>query len=170
MANATNARMRRTRLMWFDPKEFHRQLVEDLFALERRGFKQGKKTACRLNQYSDIAWEKREMLHLWRIQFFDYTKIPYRYARFLAKEDDFANYHLTFSLSENNAHIARGFLDQGGTVAAVYGTQRPDTWHGFPVIDGDEHDLRFLDPPGVVVGLKAKGSMKSQPAFWMENL
>jgi hypothetical protein len=33
----------------------------------------------------------------------------------------------------------------------------PRAYKGFPVIDGDLHDLRFLDPHGVIVGLKAKG-------------
>jgi hypothetical protein len=31
---------------------------------------------------------------------------------------------------------------------------------GRRVINGDESDLRFLDPVGVVVGLKAKGKAK----------
>jgi hypothetical protein len=33
----------------------------------------------------------------------------------------------------------------------------PDSYIGRTVIDGDDTDLRFLDPKGVVVGLKAKG-------------
>ena len=37
----------------------------------------------------------------------------------------------------------------------------PMTWRGAKVIDGDEHDLRFLDQGrGVVIGLKAKGEAK----------
>jgi hypothetical protein len=38
----------------------------------------------------------------------------------------------------------------------------PETYLGRPVIDGDEHDLRFLDPSGVVVGLRAKGKARKQ--------
>ena len=40
----------------------------------------------------------------------------------------------------------------------------PETWEipgtgvALPVINGDEHDLRFLDPVGVFVALKFKGS------------
>ena len=34
------------------------------------------------------------------------------------------------------------------------------TRSGFRVIDGDKDDLRFLDPKGVVVGLKVKGKAK----------
>ena len=38
--------------------------------------------------------------------------------------------------------------------------RRPEQWYGWPVINGDEHDLRFLDPEGVIVGLTAKGRAK----------
>jgi hypothetical protein len=44
-------------------------------------------------------------------------------------------------------------------IAAVFKTV-PATYMGLPVIDGDETDLRFLDPKGVIVGLKAKGKAK----------
>jgi len=44
-------------------------------------------------------------------------------------------------------------------VAAVF-HKVPETYLGRPVINGDETDLRFLDPKGVIVGLKAKGKAK----------
>jgi hypothetical protein len=34
--------------------------------------------------------------------------------------------------------------------------ERPATFLGYPVIDGDANDLRFLDPKGVIVALKFK--------------
>jgi hypothetical protein len=43
-------------------------------------------------------------------------------------------------------------------VAIVFAGDKPETWNGYRVIDGDEHDLRHLDPKGVVVGLSPKGS------------
>ena len=44
--------------------------------------------------------------------------------------------------------------------------QLPNGYEGYPVIDGDESDLRFLDRKGVVVGLKAKGqARKSDSGF-----
>lgn len=49
-------------------------------------------------------------------------------------------------------------LAAGMHIAAI--TDRPEgTLFGYPVIDGDEHDLRFLDPTPCVVGLKPKGSL-----------
>lgn len=88
------------------------------------------------------------------IQFVDYTKNPFRMRRALP-----ANYHLTFSRSEVNEAAAIDVLAQGGNVAVVFGEGLPTTWNGFAVIDGDEHDLRHIDPRGgFVVGLSPKGN------------
>lgn len=90
------------------------------------------------------------------IQFVDYTKISGRFGRALP-----SNYSLTFSLAENNHAEAIELLSRGVNVAAVFGGVMPETWNGFPVINGDEHDLRHLDPKGArgfVIGLAPKGS------------
>lgn len=86
------------------------------------------------------------------VQFLDYTKNPRRLERDLP-----ANYHLTFSRSETNDADALAALAGGHNVAVVFGNGLPEMWHGYRVIDGDAHDLRFLDPRGVVVGLSPKG-------------
>ncbi len=36
-------------------------------------------------------------------------------------------------------------------------------------IDGDENDLRFLDPAGAMVYLKAKGSARSDQSGFVQN-
>jgi hypothetical protein len=55
-------------------------------------------------------------------------------------------------------------------VAVVFANGLPPIWKGFPVIDGDVSDLRFLDPRGTVVGLKAKGAArKDTSGFVVEN-
>jgi len=64
-------------------------------------------------------------------------------------------------LSGNNHELAHRVLEQGGTVAVVFWPEVPQTFWGCTVIDGDAHDARFLDPAGTIVGLKAKGSAKS---------
>ena len=51
-------------------------------------------------------------------------------------------------------------LDRGGNVAVVF-EELPKTYGGFEVIDGDEHDLRFLDASPRIVGLLAKGRARS---------
>jgi hypothetical protein len=49
-------------------------------------------------------------------------------------------------------------------VAIVFGGAFPQTWNGFPVIDGDAHDLRHLDPRGCVVALSPKGTRAKRDA------
>lgn len=62
-------------------------------------------------------------------------------------------------------------LAHGANVAVVFGTPKghalPETWHGYRVVDGDVSDLRFLDPPGTVVGLRAKGSAKKNQSTFV---
>jgi hypothetical protein len=50
-------------------------------------------------------------------------------------------------------------LANGKNVAVAFKNCLPETLWNYPVVDGDKHDLRFLDPKGVVVGLVPKGSV-----------
>ena len=52
-------------------------------------------------------------------------------------------------------------LNEGGNIAVVFRKDLPDTFAGRKVVNGDLHDLRYLDPKNVVVGLKAKGKAKT---------
>ena len=104
-------------------------------------------------------------------QFYDYTKVGKRLW-----EDLPINYSLTFSLADGNAAAARKVLAGGGNVAAVFRDKAAvaravDTglW-GFPVINGDETDLRFLDQRGAVVALYAKGSAKADETGFVIDL
>lgn len=131
--------------------------------------------AIRLNVFSDWQWERQSLTISEKraekygteagvfanvfdvfpeVQFYDYTKHQKRMFRGRP-----SNYHLTFSLHETNRAQALEVLNAGMNVAAVM-TGSTGTLFGYPVIDGDEHDLRFLDPTPSVVGLKAKGSLK----------
>jgi hypothetical protein len=117
----------------------------------------------RPNGSTDIAWEsiKDESGYSiidrhWDIQFTDYTK-SFKRALAHAKGKFPRNYHLTFSRSETNDSQCLEILQAGGNVAVVFAGSRPSHWQGFPVIDGDAHDLRHLDGKGVVVGLTPKG-------------
>ena len=90
------------------------------------------------------------------LQFVDYTKSPKR-ALEHARGQLPANYHLTFSRSETNESDCLRVLAAGGNVAVVFAGAFPASYLGFPVIDGDRHDLRHLDGRGVVVALSPKG-------------
>jgi hypothetical protein len=123
----------------------------------------GMKPAIRLNGTSDLPWLAMELAAAFpEVEFYDYTKHPKPWLRTLP------NYHLTFSHSGHNMQDCSEALEHGINVAVVFTTRRgealPETWNGFPVIDGDLHDCRFLDPKGVVVGLRAKGAAKGSPS------
>ena len=88
------------------------------------------------------------------VQFYDYTKYP------LNKRTLNNNYDLTYSLAENNWGDAKNYLNnKTGRVSAVFSHNIPGTYRGYKVINGDNTDLRFLEPKGVIVGLKFKGTI-----------
>lgn len=154
----TKARIARTKLMFEKRTDFMDQLAKEIKAHEKRMKKLGLATAVRLNGTSDVVWERRKvggfanLMEMFPdIQFYDYTK--------LYRPVDVPNYHLTFSLSENNIDQARKAADAGWNIAAVFsGKLLPDSYMDMPVINGDETDYRPSDPKGCVVGLIAKGT------------
>jgi hypothetical protein len=150
------AAVARTLLLGRDPEAFHAILKADIareLALAGRI-----RPVARLNVVSDVAWE-RECPWLFTefptVQFMDYTK---NISRLLDPERP-ANYHLTFSRSETNEENCRRALAAGHNVTVVFRKPPfPTTFWGYPVIDGDRNDLRFLDPAPCIVALKAKGA------------
>ena len=116
----------------------------------------------RMNGSTDIAWEGiacerngkmyRNLMEAFPdVQFVDYTKIASRLLRKLP-----SNYHLTLSRTELNDAAVIAAVQSGHNAAVVF-ERVPETWNGLRVIDGDRHDLRHLDPKGVIVGLTPKG-------------
>lgn len=162
------ARINKTKWVMEDRESFLEQLVKNVESFERKAYKNGLIPAVRLNGTSDLPWEKftvvrngvtyRNIMRAFPgVRFYDYTKILNRKLAL-----SMPNYHLTFSLSEENDAQAMKALEQGYNVAVVMAVGRhdpkPETWGGYPVIDGDETDVRFLDPEGGhIVALFAKG-------------
>jgi hypothetical protein len=56
--------------------------------------------------------------------------------------------------------IYQAVLDTNTNMAVVSTLPMPKKFRGLDCINGDEDDLRFLDPQGVVVWLSAKGKAK----------
>jgi hypothetical protein len=131
-------------------------------AESHRATKAGVPLFPRLNTLSDIPWELFipglfDFFARWPLRFYDYTKIPLR--------DTPENYHLTFSRSGSNDQHVEAEIARGSNIAVVFDVKErramglpdlPETWNGIEVINGDEHDVRALDPLGVIVGLKYK--------------
>ena len=150
------ARIRKTEYFFNDRDGFMKDLYKDIVKAKKFAEKQGLIPVFRLNGTSDLSWEKYEVgttgMNLFQLfpttQFYDYTKVLGR------KVAQYPNYHLTFSKADgNDADVAEALL-QGMSVVAVY----DEIPAGVP--SADETDLRFLDPKGIMLGLKAKGRAK----------
>ena len=149
------ARIRKTRYFYEQRQDFMLDLKKDIEKAIKLAAKMNLIPVFRLNGTSDLSWEKYDMLPglnvfecFPQVQFYDYTKVLGR------KVKGIANYHLTFSKAENNDSDVAEALLQGMSVVAVYDAIPA----GVP--SADETDLRFLDPKGVMLGLKAKGKAK----------
>jgi hypothetical protein len=165
------ARKRKTRMFFERRDEFMELLVKDI----KRGIKYAQKKdlipVFRLNGTSDIGWEKiragdaRNVMELFpTIQFYDYTKI-------VGRKNIPANYHLTFSKADGNELDVRLAVSSGMNVAVVFSTKTlPETYINRSVFNGDESDLRFLDPKNVIVGLYAKGRAKKDSSGFVVQL
>jgi hypothetical protein len=165
-------RCRNARTRWFFERraEFNARLLKETEGVRRLAKRDRRLPAVRPNGTSDLPWERMPvkgtqtlMQAFPDVTFYDYTKNVKR-ALANAKGEHPANYYLTFSRSEDNEADCLRVLAAGGNVAVVFNVKKggplPETWHGYRVINGDKHDLRFLDPKGVVVGLTAKGRAK----------
>jgi hypothetical protein len=171
------ARIRKTQLFYDNRDEFMSLLVKDILLAIKQSEKAGLIPVIRLNGTSDIPFEKYSVkmnnvvyTNIFEafpnIQFYDYTKVLGR------KVFGIPNYHLTFSAADGNDNDVMKAWQSGYNIAVVFGIKKtlpmPDyhilSGRGYsaaaPVFNGDESDLRFLDPRGVIVGLYAKGKAK----------
>lgn len=165
MSPVMEARINKTKFFASDSVGFLNQLAIELVAHQKSSARKELIPTTRLNGTSDIDWENyaysETSLNVFEsfpdLQFYDYTKRLTRMVVWLAGGMP-KNYHLTFSRSENTSDkVVRDILKKGGNVAVVYKGGLPEKdFDGFPVINGDENDLRFLDPKGVIVGLNYK--------------
>lgn len=175
--NVQSARMRKAQWFYNDRKSFMSQLYEDVTKFSNYCFKRGIKPCVRLNGTTDIQWENIKyddglniFEHFSDVQWYDYTKIANR-----RKAKDIPNYHLTWSYSNADPRYAAMLdtaIENGMNAAVVYRSEYyKTTWQGYPVIDGDKDDLRFLDPKGGhIVALYAKGAAKKDNSGFVQEV
>ena len=156
------SRIDKARRFMKDRAAYMRDVVRSIELAERKAARMGLALCVRMNGSTDISWEGiacerngtrfRNLMDAFpHIQFVDYTKIASRMRRALP-----SNYHLTLSRTERNDATVADIVRAGGNAAVVF-DRVPAEWQGLTVIDGDTHDLRHLDPRGVIVGLTPKG-------------
>jgi hypothetical protein len=154
------ARSLKVKFLLANPSAFYTLLAAEIDAAVA---KFGSAVEVRLNTFSDL---RHEEIAPWlfadrpTVRFYDYTKDWGRNPP--------ANYHLTLSASERTTDDGIMLaVASGRNVAVVFSTKRtatlPTTFEGMTVVDGDASDARWHDGSGVVVGLRAKGLMTSDP-------
>jgi hypothetical protein len=165
------ARIRKTKYFFENREAFMSDLVEDIMRAVNYARRKGLTPVFRLNGTSDLAWEKYPVPNMGKnifdtfstLQFYDYTKILGR------KTKDIDNYHLTFSAADGNDADVERAVAQGMNVAVVF-DRLPENYMGKTVFNADDTDLRFLDPKGVVLGLKAKGRAKKDTSGFVRRV
>lgn len=166
-----NARQRKTREFFQSRFMFVAQLHSEIAKFSRTAERKGLLPAIRLNGTSDLRFDvfaRQLFADFPKVNFYDYTKDLGKVRDFISGKTP-SNYHVTFSRSETTAVATlNDILRAGVSVAVPYrGSMAglpealnlaPDAWTY--VVDGDASDLRFLDTPGSIVALSAKGKAK----------
>ena len=171
MSNVKQSRINKTIYFYEDRQGFMNTLVKNINSLKVKAKNRGLIPLIRLNGTSDIKWENIEFIEngikynnifdrFPELQFYDYSKM---YSR---SNHSLKNYHVTLSAGKNTTTPAISrMLHSGNNVAVVFRAKNSNN-HIFimgkkwPLVNGDDTDLRFLDPVGVVVALTAKGKAR----------
>jgi len=167
MPGVRKAMLERKDFLFADPVGFRVQLRKELRLAQKRAAKVGAELLVRLNVSSDLDWSDI-IAEFPDVRFYDYSKVYSRRSKL-------ANYSITYSRSERTPDDKiRAILERGENVAVVFAVDYfpslhrigalPETYLGFPVVDGDLHDFRLpeTDGRGVVVGLRLKGGRKEK--------
>lgn len=167
-----NARMRRTLMYLNERDQFFDELVGELYEMQQAAWLNGMTLSIRLNGTSDIKWEDerldgKTLFELFgHARFHDYTRIPFQHRRVPE------NWHLTWSAADAPLSEIAAQLRQGRNVAAIvpeHEKAQAPQWFVMgdtevQIVDGEEHDARFLDPSPALVLLKPKGRLLQGPS------
>lgn len=173
------ARFRKLALLNDHPDIFEKILIKDIEAAIRKAKRENLKIAIRLNGTSDLNIIKK-FGHIIKqyenIYWYDYTKVP-KYLKLLRrKHNELSNYHLTFSYSKvkeaqeylkqaikTDTNIAMVIKDKS-QVENLINNKSKIKLHNkeYNLINGDNDDLRFLDPKNSIVLLRYKDTRASK--------
>lgn len=152
------SRIRKTRMFHEHKADFMHLLIHEINKYKKQAERKGMGFSVRLNGTSDLsplAYRDPEtgknILELFPdVQFYDYTKVYNR----IKLMHQYPNYDLTLSYNGYNWDECEQFLNEGGKVAVVFLDEKlPKSYHGFPIVDGNTYDMRYLDPAKHIIGL-----------------
>jgi hypothetical protein len=169
------ARAEKTAFFYDNQRAFMLSLCADIWSHIRRAANLNLIPLVRPNGTSDIPFENilidgKTIFQIFAdCQFYDYTKHP---SRNLAGKTA-GNYDLTFSFSAITPKTIsiKGLTNPANKRTAVVFQKQSDIPHnfrGWKVIDGDNTDVRHIEPAGVVVALYAKGKGKKDTGGFVQ--
>lgn len=154
----TKSRIKKTKLFFEDKETFMQLLIHEIIQAKKKAEAAGMKFAIRLNCTSDIDLEQftlggKNILQLFPdTQFYNYTKV----LEHIRLSEKYGNYDITYSFSGENWDECEVLLKKGYRVAVVFEDILPAEFRGYPVIDANEYNARFLDDGGIICGLTYK--------------
>jgi len=158
------SRLRKTLYFQQYQKQFLAQLKNEIEKHCIKSIKENYLPAIRLNGTSDIRWElyiwefMEDMHHKYNVNFYDYTKLANRII------PNSKVYDLTFSYSgvKNFQPYVQKAIALNMRLAVVFRNKDkiPPRFLNMDCINGDNSDIRFTEPQGVVVALYAKGKAR----------
>lgn len=158
---------------------FMLSMCADVWSLVHRAHKLAMRPLVRPNGTSDIPWENilvgaygKTIFQLFPdVQFYDYTKHPSRNL----DGKTAGNYDLTYSFSAVTPKpiSLKGLTNPHNRRTAVVFHKReeiPPTFRGWDVVDGDNTDVRHIEPSRVVVALYAKGKARTDTSGFVQRM
>ena len=126
-SNVQQGRINKTRWFMQDRQSFLTQLKKEISNHIKNCDKKGYIPCVRLNGTSDISWENYDIIQAFpNVQFYDYTKIYKRALKYVNGQYP-SNYHITYSLNEDNKKEAFEILKLRGNISAVFRKYLPKT-------------------------------------------
>ena len=172
------ARNEKTAFFRENLEAFMLSFCADIWTLVQKAGRLDMVPLVRPNGTSDIPWENvviqaygKNLFQLFPdVQFYDYTKHPSR----TLDGKTAGNYDLTFSFSGVTPKpiSIKGLTNPANRRVAVVFHRReeiPSSFRGWPVVDGDDTDVRHIEPAGVVVALYAKGKAKHDTSGFVQR-
>jgi hypothetical protein len=160
-------RVNRTIELAENPYRFFRRLLRDLSNARKRG-----PFAYRDNAFSDIPWGSiLPTLHAFADRNYNYTKsvemafnsLKNRHDTEMVGVNGDRLLHLTLSFTGDNLKQCLDYLSVGGNIAVIVAKRKTDpipaTIWGFPTVDGDANDRRYMDPAGHIAVLTPKAGL-----------
>ena len=171
LSSSEIARIGRTVAYYVDSARWWQWYDLELSHSARQAAILGYKLAMRVNVASDNTWLAEESARRHpTVTHYDYSVIPAAVRRP-------NGVHRVYSRKDGRDKMTLKMLNEGHGVAVVFDVNPrkkknelgekvhdalPATWNGYPVIDGDLHDLWFLQAEHIdgpfVVGLRSKGT------------